>query len=817
MSKEIKKEKEEKFILWFSEIGRDDAALVGGKNASLGEMYNKLPSFGVRVPPGFAITTCAYEYFILHTAIKEKIEKILSELDQTTANLDYISATIKRLILRSPLPDDLGEAIGEAYAELERKVGETKKSGSGLDVAVRSSALSEDRKDPFAGQLESFLNIRGEDEVLDAVRKCFASNFLARAIDYRKMHGYSISEPMAVVVQKMVRSDKAFAGVALTVDRNTGFHGVVVINAGFGLGPPIVEGEVNSDEYIVSKHMLKQGFKPIIGHTVVAKEIKRIYDFAEGHTTKDVPVSQDEQLLPAMTNEEILNVAKCAIFIEEHYGEPMDVEFAQDGLSGELCMVQARAVKETEPMKRARENKLEFDEYILDANGVKELLRGVRVCDQIVTGKVRVIASVDRINEFKDGEILVTQMTKPDWQPIMHKEKTLAIVTDDGSRNCHAAIVASNEGIPCIVGTGRATKILRTGQIITVDCSRGEIGFVYDGAVPFHAQRVLFERFKMPKTELMLFVDKPLGVFEKFRIPNRGVGLARTEFVVTEILNNIHPMAWVRYPNVSKKAKEAMNECAFHYSDKAQYFTDKLAEAWGRIATTFYPSAVIMRFSDFKSNEYGALLGGEEFEPQSESNPMMGLRGATRYLHASYQEAFRLECLAMQKAREEFGFKNIIPMVPFCRTPEEGRAVLKLMKEYGLERGVNGLQVYMMTEIPSNVFLADEFAEIFDGFSIGSNDLTQLVFGVDRDSGELAGLVDENHEGLRRAVKHAIDAVHKKGRKIGICGEGPSKNLDFAKFLVECGIDSITITSGSLGQYQKTAEAITRFEEELGR
>ena len=811
--------KEEKFILWFREIGKEDVALVGGKNSSLGEMYNNLEGLGVKVPPGFAITTHAYNHFIAHGGIEAAISEILKDLEENwdTVILENVSSRIRRLILKTPFPEDLRREIVAAYIRLDKEYGVERKSGSKLDVMVRSSALSEDKDDPFAGQLESFPNIRGEDEVLDAISHCFASNFTARVIDYRHEHGYDLIESMSVGVQKMARSDKGSAGMAFTLDTDTGFNDAIIINAGFGLGSPIVEGEINSDEYIVSKRMLKAGFYPVIGHTVVAKETKRIYAFVEDRTTQDVPVAKDEQLMPALTFDEILNVARCAVLIEEHYGNSRDIEFAKDGLDGELYIVQARPVKETEAMKRVREKKLEFDEYILDEKNPRKILSGSRVCDQIVTGKVRVITSVDRIHEFKDGEILVTKMTAPSWQPIMHKGKTLAIITDEGARKCHAGIIASNEGIPCIVGTGNATKVLCTGQIVTVDCSQGEVGLVYDGAISYHTQKVSFSDFEMPKTDLMLFVDKPLGVFGKSLVPSEGVGLARTEFVVTEILNNIHPMAWVRYPDVSKVVREEIDKRAPHYADKTQYFVDKLAEAWGRIAATFYPKPIIMRFSDFKSDEYADLIGGDEFESKDEPNPMIGIRGAVRYLHPNYMPAFRLECAAVKKAREVFGFTNIIPMIPFCRTPEEGLEVLAIMKECGLEQGKDDLKIYVMVEITSNAVLADQFADIFDGGSIGSNDFVLGVFSADvRGVPWLAGRYDENHLAVRRLLKYAIEAFHKKGKKIGICGEAPSYLMPFTKFLVECGIDSITITSGSLGQYKKTAEAIKRFEEELG-
>ncbi|MBI3420505.1 MAG: phosphoenolpyruvate synthase, partial [Candidatus Sungbacteria bacterium] len=473
-----------------------------------------------------------------------------------------------------------------------------------------------------------------------------------------------------------------------------------------------------------------------------------------GRTTQYVPVPKHEQLKPALTNDEILEVARCAICIEEHYGKPMDIEFAKDGLDGNLYIVQARPVKETEAMKKAKAQDLQFDQYILDEKNPQKILRGERVCDQIVTGRVHVIPSVEQMEEFREGEILVTEMTKPTWEPIMHKAK--AIITDGGARKCHAGIIASNDGIPCIVGTGSATRILQDGQIVTVDCSQGETGFVYEGGVPFHTERVSFKDFEEPETNLMLFVDKPEGIFGKFRIPARGVGLARTEFMITEGLHKIHPMAWIKYPDVPQQVKEAIDRYASHYEDKSRYFVDRLAEAWGRIGATFYPRPVIMRFSDFKSDEYDDLIGAREFDMGSQPNPMSGIRGAVLYLHPNYAPAFRLECAAVKKAREEFGFTNIIPMIPFCRTPKEGQEVLAIMKECGLERGRNGLQVYVMVEINSNAILADQFAEIFDGGSIGSNDFVFSVFSADvRGVPWLAQRYNENHEAVRRQIKHA--------------------------------------------------------------
>ena len=805
------KSREERFILWFSEIGKDDVALVGGKNASLGEMYNNLSSLGVKVPNGFAVTTGAYKHFLSQAKIKEALEGILGEINSDLSNLDYVSTRARRLILSKSLPDDLRREIGRAYGKLEEEFGVREPLSSRLDVAVRSSAISEDGEESsFAGQLETFLNVRGEEEVIDATLACFASNFTMRVIDYRERIGLHdhLNILVSAGVQKMVRSDKASSGIAFTVDTNTGFKDVVIINAGWGLGELIVGGQTNPDEYIVSKTMLKQGFHPIIGHTVVKKDTKLVYAFSEAMTTAIVPVPKRDQLKPALDNDEILQIALWSAYIEDHYGMPVDIEWAKDGVSGELFIVQAR------PATGVKKPSLDFNEYLLDEKVSEKILEGVSVGDKIVTGKVNMIESFEHLGEFKEGEILVTHMTTPSWEPAMRK--AVAMVTNDGGRKCHAAIIAAEEGMPCVVGTGSATEILQDGQEVTIDCSQGEIGFVYDGFIPFHTEKVSFGGFRWPKTDLMLFGNKPLGIFAKSHIPSKGVGLARTELIVGEILKSVHPMAWVKYPNIPDEVKEVVDGCAAHYRDKPQYFVDKLAEAWGRIGAAFYPRPVIMRFSDFKSNEYADLLGGKEFEFLNEANPMIGLRGAARYLHPGYSEAFRLECAGVKKAREEFGFKNIIPMIPFCRTPGEGRKVIALMKEYGLEQGADGLEIYVMIEIPSNIFLADRFADIFDGFSIGSNDLTQLIYGVDRDSGELAELVDESDEGIQRAISGVIGVAHSRGKKIGICGEAPSYLMDFTRFLVKCGIDSITITSGSLGTYKKTAEAIKQFEEELG-
>ncbi|MEK7510384.1 MAG: phosphoenolpyruvate synthase [Patescibacteria group bacterium] len=796
----------ERFTLWFREVGKKDVELVGGKNASLGEMYNALAHLGVKVPNGFAITTSAYRYFLSQGGIEKRLGQILRTLKKDFSNLDQIANAARRLILAHPFPKDLCEAIGEAYGALNGK-SHKKQEGALLDVAVRSSANAEDLdKASFAGQLETFLHIRGGEEVIKATHRCFASNFTPRAIDYRERLGYDhLNALVGVGVQKMVRSDKGSSGVAFTIDTNTGFLDVVIVNAGFGLGELNVGGKVNLDEYIVSKTLLKEGYRAVIETSLVRKERKMIYSSWQRDPTTIAPVSSEEQWKPVLTEDEVLEIARAAIAIEDHYKKPMDIEWARDGISGEMFIVQAR------PVTGIKKQEMKIVEYAIDTKKkLTKLLEGVSVGDKIVHGKVRIIENFKDISTFKEGEVLVTRMTVPSWEPAMRK--AAAIITDEGGRKCHAAIVAGEAGIPCVVGTLRATKILKEGQLVTIDCSRGDAGFIYKGIAAFRRERISLKQFSKPKLHLMLFVNRPSGVFAKHAIPNDGVGLARTEFIITETLRNIHPMAWLKYPKLPRLVKKAIDECSASYRDKRQYFVDRLAQSWGKIAATFYPKPVIVRFSDFKSNEYADLIGGKEFEPRQESNPMMGLRGAARYLHPSYLPAFELECAAVKKAREVFGFKNIIPMIPFCRTPEEGKRVLKLMEQCGLKRGTNGLRVYVMIEIPSNVFLADQFAELFDGFSIGSNDLTQLVYGVDRDSGELAHMVNEDHEGVRRAIKHVIDVAHAKGIKVGICGQAPSYLMDFTRFLVESGIDSITLDSSSLGLYQKTAESISNFE-----
>lgn len=801
------KDRGSQFILWFSEVGREDVNLVGGKNSSLGEMFRKLSSKGVKVPNGFAITTTAYKYFIQKGEIEDKLRAILAGLNEGTSTLDSASYDIRRLILATSMPANLKNEIVRAYRMLEKE--SEAKMPKRLDVAVRSSATAEDTQDAsFAGQLESFLNIQGEEELIDAVHRCFASNFTSRVIDYRKKWGYDHLEVgVSVGVQKMARSDLASSGISFTIDTNTGFEDVIIINAGFGLGEPIVGGQISPDEYFVSKSALKRGFRSIIGNTVLRKTTKMVYAFSEGATTAIFNIPRSEQYKPALSEDEILQVAEWSIIIEEHYGRPMDIEWAKDGLTGEIFIVQAR------PATGIKKQSLNFKEYLVGESASEKLLSGISVGRDIVTGRVKVVENFEGLFDFCEGEILVTHMTTPSWEPAMRK--ALAMITNDGGRNCHAAIIAKEEGIPSIVGARIATNVLQDGQIITVDCSQGEEGFVYNGEIPFDIKEISLENLPKTSTDIMIFANKPRGIFAKSAIPANGIGLARSEFVISEILNGIHPMAWVCYPNISERAKEAIDECASHYSDKTQYFIDKMAEAWGRICAAMYPRPVIMRFSDFKSNEYADLVGGDRFEPAGEANPMMGLRGVSRYLHESYRKAFRLECEAVKKTREVFGFDNLIPMLPFCRTPEEAESVLGMMEQYGLKRGVNGLEVYMMVEIPSNVFLIKEFAEFFDGFSIGSNDLTQLIYGVDRDSGELAGLVNENHEGLRRAIKHVILSAHESGKKVGICGEAPSYLEDFTRFLVECGIDSITITSGSLGAYKRAVELVASVEKEL--
>ncbi len=772
--------RENKFILWFDEIGIEDVPLVGGKNASLGEMYRSLGKEGINVPDGFAITAYSYRFFLEEEHIGEELKKLLRKADvRSIEGLGRVGHEARQIILGAELPPALRIAITDAYRKL------CSRYGKNIDVAVRSSATAEDLPDAsFAGQQETYLNIRGEHALIDSCKRCFASLFTNRAIHYRIDKGFDhFKVALSIGVQTMVRSDLGASGVMFSIDTETGFKDVVLINAIYGLGENIVQGKVNPDEYYVFKPTLKNGYNPIISKVVGNKDIKMVYSLGGSkQTTKDVGVPEEDRRRFALDDEEILMLAKWACIIEEHYKKPMDMEWAKDGRNGKLFIVQARP----ETVQSQKDFSV-LEEYVLSKKG-RILTVGKSVGSKIGQGRAHIIKEVHDIGGFKEGEILVTEMTDPDWEPIM--KIASAIVTNKGGRTCHAAIISRELGIPCIVGTNNATHVVKKGQRITVSCAEGEEGFVYDGFIPFKVNRHNLKNFKRPSTKVMMNVGNPEQAFEFSFIPNDGVGLAREEFIINEYIK-IHPKALIHFNKLNdEKAREKIEELTVGYKDKKQFFIDKLAYGAGMIGAAFYPKDVIVRMSDFKSNEYANLIGGESFEPR-ESNPMIGWRGASRY-YSEYKDAFALECKAMKKVREEMGLTNVKLMIPFCRTVEEGKKVLREMERNGLKRGKNGLQVYVMCEIPSNVILADEFSKIFDGFSIGTNDLTQLTLGLDRDSELVSHVYDERNDAVKALVASVIYKAKANKRKIGICGEAASIP-EFAGFLVECGIDSVSV------------------------
>ncbi len=803
--------KESKLILWFEEVGVGDVKLVGGKNASLGEMYQNLVPKGINIPNGFAITATAYRYFMKENGLIEKIKDILKDLDtRDVNNLRERGAKVREVILHAEFPERLKNEIFEAYDKLSAEY-----NAEAVDVAVRSSATAEDLPDAsFAGQQETYLNIKGKHALLDAVKKCFASLFTDRAISYREDKGFDhFSIALSVGVQKMVRSDKGASGVMFTLDTETGFRDVVLINAAYGLGENVVQGAVNPDQYYVFKPTLKKGFKPIISKQLGTKEIKMIYTEDSLKPTKNVETTEKERNSFALNDEEILTLAKWGMIIEEHYSQkygrdmPMDIEWAKDGIENKLYIVQARP--ET---VQSQKNRNVIKQYELKEHG-KILVKGLSVGDKIATGKVRVIEDVSRIHEFQPGEVLVTDKTDPDWEPIM--KIAAAIVTNKGGRTSHAAIVSRELGIPAVVGTGNATEVLKTGQEVTVSCAEGTEGYVYEGVLRYEVKEIDLNSVPKTKTKVMMNVANPEQAFSLSFLPNDGVGLAREEFIINSHIG-IHPRALLDYEKLKEEGKEPgliakIDEKTKGYENKVQFYVDKLAEGIALIAAAFYPKDVIVRFSDFKSNEYRNLIGGYLYEP-SEENPMIGWRGASRYYSNEFKEAFGLELLAIKKVRDEMGLVNVKAMIPFCRTIEEGRKVLEIMKEYGLERGVNGLEVYVMVEIPSNVILIDEFSKYFDGFSIGSNDLTQLTLGVDRDSALVSHVYDERNEAVKELIGMAIKGAKRNGRKIGICGQAPSDFPEFAQFLVEQGIDSISLNPDTV---IKTRFKIAEMEERL--
>lgn len=800
--------KKNSFIVWFKDIKISDVPIVGGKNASLGEMFSKLVKKGINVPNGFAVTADAYHYFLKQAGIQDRIKTILRDLNiKDIDNLYYRGHKVRELILNSDLPKDLEKEIIKAYKKLSKNYGTRL-----TDVAVRSSATAEDLADAsFAGQQETFLNIKGEQNLLVSCKECFASLFTNRAIVYRQTKKFDhFKVGLSIGVQKMVRSDLSSSGVMFSIDTETGFKNAVLINSIYGLGENIVQGKVTPDEFYVFKPTLKKGFPAILSKSMGNKNIKMVYTNNSSSPVKDIKVSENDKKKFSITDLEILHLARWAVQIEKHYEKPMDIEWAKDGQTNKLYIVQARP----ETVQSQKDANI-LEEFRLLENK-KPIVTGASVGSKIGVGKANIILDTSEIKKFKKGQILVTKMTDPDWVPIM--KKASAIVANNGGRTCHAAIVSRELGIPCVVGTGDATKILKSGKPITVSCAQGEKGYIYNGILKFKIVRHNLAKLKKPKTKIMLNLGNPETAFARSFIPNDGVGLAREEFIINSYIK-IHPLALINYEKLKKEKKISAGEIkqietiTAGYKSKKQFFINKLSEGISIIAAAFYPKDAIVRLSDFKSNEYFNLIGGRLFEPKEE-NPMIGWRGASRYYSEAYKPAFELECQAIKRVRNLIGLKNIKVMIPFCRTIEEAKKVIGIMRKNGLKQKKNDFEIYMMCELPSNVILLEEFAKLFDGFSIGSNDLTQLTLGVDRDSRLVSHIYDERNIAVKTTIKTAIEKAKKAKRKIGICGQGPSDFLDFADFLVKCGIDSLSLNADSV---IKTTCEILKLEKKIKR
>jgi len=798
----------EEFNKWFEELKIEDVPSVGGKNASLGEMIRSLGEKGVSVPGGFAVTAYAYKYMIEKAGVDKQIKEILADLDtHDVRNLAERGEKIRNLIKNTPIPPELEEDIRKHYRGMEERYGKN------VDVAVRSSATAEDLPDAsFAGQQETYLNVRGEDELIEKCRECFASLFTNRAISYRVDKGFDhFSVYLSVGVQKMVRSDLASSGVMFSIDTESGFQEAVYITGAYGLGENVVQGTVNPDQFYVFKPTLKKGFKPILEKKVGTKDQRMIYG---DKGTIQEKVSEEDKKKFVITDDEVITLAKWATIIEDHYQKAMDIEWAKDGNTGELFIVQARP--ET---VHSQKDMATIQTYVLEEKG-DVLVEGEAVGSKIGQGDVNVIHDAKDIQKFQKGQVLVTDMTDPDWEPIM--KIAGAIVTNRGGRTCHAAIISRELGIPCVIGTGDGTEKITNGSNITVDCSEG-VGRIYGGMLKFKIDELKLDNIPNTKTKIMMNVGNPEKAFQQGQIPNDGVGLAREEFIINSYIG-IHPLALLQYESLKEKAGsdpkiaeviKKIDEKSSNYDNKEEFFIETLARGIAKIAAGFYPNDVIVRMSDFKTNEYFNLTGGYLYEPH-ENNPMIGWRGASRYYDETYKAAYGMECKAIKKVRDEMGLTNVKPMIPFCRTPEEGRKVIEIMNEFGLKQGENNLEVYVMCEVPSNVIVADQFADIFDGFSIGSNDLTQLTLGLDRDSDIIAHIFDERNDAVKRLVSQVIETAHKHEprRKVGICGQAPSDFPEFAEFLVECGIDSISLNSDTV---VKTRLKIAETEQKLGR
>lgn len=773
-------------VIWFEELGTNDVPRVGGKNASLGEMVRNLGKQGIDVPPGFATTTDAYWAFVDFNGLRDAITATFRRLDAGEIELAEAGETIRGLFLRGKWPDETAHWIAASYVELGKRVGRPD-----VEVAVRSSATAEDLPHAsFAGQQETFLNIRGERDLLQACRKCLASLFTDRAISYRKTQGFdNVKVALSIGVQLMVRSDLCGAGVMFSVDTETGFDRVVVIDAAWGLGETVVKGVVDPDEYQVFKPLLQNlALKPIVEKKLGAKSFKMVYGIEGGATTRNVPTSRVEQSSFVLSDEDILTLARWACIIEAHYARAMDIEWAKAGDTGKLYVVQARP--ETVQSRRDTSN---LRTYRVLSKG-RTLAKGLSIGEAVASGRACLIEDASQISRFVDGSILVTKTTDPDWVPIM--KRAAAIVTDHGGRTSHAAIISRELGLPAVIGAGNAMAVLHDQQEITVSCAEGGEGYIYEGAAKVEVTDVNIDAIPETQTKVMLNLANPAAAFRWWRLPVDGVGLARMEFVISNHIK-VHPMALVQFDDLmDQDAKTTIAELTQTYTDRTEYFVDRLALGLARLAAAYHPKPVIIRTSDFKTNEYAHLLGGRQFEPEEE-NPMIGFRGASRYYSPRYRAGFALECRALKRLREEMGFTNVIVMIPFCRSIPEADRVLAVMAENGLRRGENGLEVYVMCEIPSNVVLAKEFAQRFDGFSIGSNDLTQLTLGVDRDSAELAELFDEQDEAVKWMIRNVVAAAHEAYVKIGLCGQAPSDHPEFAEFLVECGIDSMSVSPDS--------------------
>ncbi|MFP4544590.1 MAG: phosphoenolpyruvate synthase [Candidatus Kapaibacterium sp.] len=783
---------EERFVLAFDEINAKDTSKVGGKNSSLGEMISKLKSGGVKVPGGFATTAHAYRQVLKQNDIQEKIKDNIDKLHKKEKNLQETGRSLRRLFTNIDFSDEFRLAVKDAYEDLCREYG-----AEDVDVAVRSSATAEDLPEAsFAGQQETFLNVSGIDEIMDSIRQCFASLFTDRAISYREENGFDhLKVALSAGVQKMVRSDKACSGVMFSIDTETGFRDSMIIDSTWGLGENVVQGSVNPDEFMVFKPLLdKKEFSPIIKKELGDKEKKMIYSGRGKGNTRNIDTSKKERRSFTLSDNEILKLAKWGVEIEKYYEKPMDMEWAKDGIDNEIYIVQARP--ETVQSQKTAES---LKSYSLDEKG-EILIEGIAIGEAIASGKAQIIKSSDEIDRFEDGSILITGMTDPDWVPIM--KKAAGIITDHGGRTSHAAIVSRELGIPAVIGTDEATDTIDDGMEITLSCAEGDKGRIYKGLLEYSASDVDLSKIPGTKTEIMMNIASPSAAFRWWKLPTDGIGLARMEFIINNIIK-IHPNALIDYNKLEdKEVKKQIRELTAAYRDKEEYFIDNLSQGIARIAASVYPKDVIVRMSDFKSNEYADLIGGEAYEPDEE-NPMLGFRGASRYYSDDYREGFALECAAIKRARELIGLDNVVVMIPFCRTLDEADNVLKTMSEYGLTRGEKGLRVYVMAEIPSNIILAEEYADRFDGFSIGTNDLTQLVLGVDRDSEKLSDLFDERDPAVKKSIAELIEKAHRKNTKVGICGQAPSDHEDFAAFLVEQGIDSISLNPDTLVSVKK--------------